>query len=85
MKLYAAVIEWPSDIGDPPELVLTTTPDEIHAATRDKIAQMLDATVPEVFTDFRAAFTADPDNYIDLIADADYSPFVTFYTQEVPA
>lgn len=83
MLIHAAVIEWPSDFGEPPELVATADRDELHDLTRDKIAEMLAAVVPEVMRDFREAFTAEPDNFVDLIADADESVFVTYYQKEI--
>ena len=83
MLLHIAVIEYPSDIGEEPELVVTTDKEKLHDLTPDLIAEMLDDFVPDVMADFRAAFAANPDNFVNLIAEADESLFVTFYTKEI--
>lgn len=84
MILYAAVIEWPSDLGEPPVLIASQDQSELIPQAIEAVRTECDALAADsrIMRAFRGAFAADPDNLIDLIAEYD-GPFITFYEKEV--
>lgn len=86
MKIYAAVIEWPADLGEPPELILDREQSNLVPRAIEAVSHMCTALASDsrIMRDFRTAFEAHPSNLIDIIADTD-GPSITFYEEEVSA
>lgn len=84
MILYAAVIEWPSDLGEPPALITARERDDLIPQAIEAVRAECEALASDsrIMRDFRKAFVTDPSNLIDLIAEYD-GPFITFYEKEV--